>query len=253
MLLAIDVGNTHSVFGLWTGFEWKPVYRFSTPNLGTEDEIFARLKSLEDADFQLSKITKLAIASVNPMVDGDLERLGTECLKVPVVHLRSKREGVMPVLYEPADAVGADRIANALGALALFAPPMIIVDFGTATTFDCIDAQGAYMGGAILPGPDTLMDSLTSKTAKLPRVPLETPERAIGRSTKESLQSGLVIGYSGSISHILTSILLEMPGARCLCTGGLAPAIQKLVPEIGEYFPNLTLDGMRIWIEKVNQ
>ncbi len=251
MLLAIDVGNTQTVFGLWTGSEWSPVFRFSTPNLGTEDEVFARLLALQSPAFQLKDITSVAIASVNPLVDNDLNRLATECLKVPIVNLSSKKKGVMEVLYEPADAVGADRIANALGALAFLTPPLVIVDFGTATTFDCIDANGSYLGGAILPGPDTLMEALTSKTAKLPSVPLVTPKKAIGQTTKESLQSGLVIGYAGSITHILASILKELPDATCICTGGLAPTIQPLVPQIGPYYPNLTLDGIRLWVEKL--
>jgi len=251
MLLAIDVGNTHTVFGFWNGRLWQPVFRFSTPNLGTEDEIFARLRALETNDFKLNQVSRIAIASVNPMVDSDLQRLATECLNVPHVHLKSKKVDVIPNLYEPAEAVGADRIANSLGALALFTGPIIIVDFGTATTFDCIDSEGRYLGGAILPGPETLMEALTSKTAKLPRVPIETPERAIGRSTKESLQSGLVLGYSGSIRTILFEILKELPAAQVICTGGLAPSIQAMVPEIGEYHANLTLDGMMIWVEKL--
>lgn len=246
MLWAIDVGNTHTVFGLYRDGQWDPVHRFVTHSLGTEDEIAARLKALM-GELPGAPVT---IASVNPIVEEDISRFSREYLRVEPKYLRKGSDVGIDVRYQPESAVGADRIANVLGALEFTKPPFIVVDFGTATTFDVVSADGAYEGGAILPGPDTLMDSLTAKTAKLPRVPLVVPQSAIGRDTPSALQSGVVLGYIGAIRTILDRTLGELGAAEVMTTGGLGKMMVNLVPELGKHYPNLTLDGLRKFYER---
>lgn len=246
MLWAIDVGNTHTVFGFWNGEVWTSVYRFVTAHLGTEDEIAARLRALMPEVPQ----APVAIASVNPMVDEDIARFCAEYLGHTPNFLRTGEQVGLTVMYEPPTAVGADRVANALAALALVEPPLVVVDFGTATTFDCLDAEGRYLGGAIMPGPDTLMDSLTSRTAKLPRVPIEIPEAAVGRNTAGALQSGVVLGYLGAVNAMLDKLEDELGPCQYLTTGGLGLVIAETVPRLTRYEPNLTLDGLRLFLTR---
>lgn len=247
MLWAIDVGNTHTVFGLWQDGAWK-THRFETSGLGTEDEIAARIIALEGRIAPYPVV----VASVNPFVDENLERFSIKYTGSQAKFLRSGADAGLEVLYQPKHAVGADRVAAALGALALQSPPLITVDFGTATTFDAVDASGRYVGGAILPGPNTLMRSLSSNTAKLPEVPLELPERAIGQTTPAALQSGIVLGYMGGIRTILNEFIKELGGEpTILTTGGLGQWMVNIEPRLGAYHPNLVLDGLRLFFERI--
>lgn len=250
MLWAIDVGNTHTVFGIWDGTSWRATWRITTSHLGTEDEIAGHLLTLCNANGFKLKAEGCVIASVNPFVNENLERFAIEWLGVTPLFLRTGADAGIEVRYEPKSAVGADRIANALGALALAKPPIVVVDFGTATTLDAIDANGTYIGGAILPGPETLMDSLTSKTAKLPKVELKIPDQAIGGSTAQSLQSGIVLSYIMGIEGILHRFEAELGGnVTVLTTGGLGKLMAELCKPLAWYEPNLTLDGLRLYFE----
>lgn len=247
---AIDVGNTQTVFGLWHEEAWQAVFRFSTPVMGTEDELAAGLISLLAQRGLEFKATRFAIASVAPTTEEPLVRLAREWLSVEPMLLRSGEDFGISISYQPANAVGADRLANARGALALFEPPFVVVDFGTATTFDVVDSSRTYIGGAILPGPETLMDSLTSKTAKLPKVPIELPDRAIGVNTPHALQSGIMLGYVGAIEAIARGIREELAEGEgkvpFLVTGGLGEKMVTLCPSLDRYLPTLTLDGIRL-------
>ncbi len=245
MVWAIDVGNTHTVVGFGEQGNWQKNYRFTTAQLGTEDEIAARLLALMG---QLPS-APVAVASVQPLVNEDIARFARKSIGVEAVFLVSGEQVGMEVLYEPKTAVGADRIANALASRRLVDPPFVVVDFGTATTFDCIDAQGRYAGGAILPGPDTLMDALTGKTAKLPRVPVAMPKQAIGRNTMDALQSGVVLGYLGSIDRLLEGIRAELGDPAILTTGGLGAMMAKLHPALSHYEPELTLNGIAQFLD----
>jgi type III pantothenate kinase len=150
--------------------------------------------------------------------------------------------------------VGADRIANALGALERYTPPVVVVDFGTATTFDAIDREGTYVGGAILPGIEISTQALVSRAAKLPQISYSAPRAAIGRTTVESLQSGIILGYAGSIDTLANRISAELGGgATIVSTGGLGGLFVGLSTEISEYVPELTLDGLRIAAERIGQ
>ena len=178
--------------------------------------------------------------------------LGEKWLGVPVKFLRTGSQVGLEVTYEPPTVVGADRIANALGALALAKPPLVVVDFGTATTFDTIDRTGAYIGGAILPGILVSSQALAQKTAKLPQIEFVAPERAIGRTTVESLQSGVMLGYAAAIDGLARKISSELEGeVTVFSTGGLGKLFVGLCESIQRYEPNLTLDGLRIAYERL--
>jgi type III pantothenate kinase len=156
------------------------------------------------------------------------------------------------VRYDPPSAVGADRLANALGALALVPAPLVVVDFGTATTFDAVDANRDYVGGAILPGIAISGQALVERTAKLPQIELLPPERAIGRTTVESLQSGIMLGYAGAIDSLVAKFRRELgAGAASLATGGYGEVFVEMCEGLDRYEPNLTLDGLAIAYDRL--
>lgn len=249
MLWAIDVGNTNTVVGVWQD-GWRAVWRFGTNAEETEDELAIKLKGFADLAEVPFLASGVAIASVVPRMDHDLERLCAKWLRAPALFLTSGDQVGLPVTYDPPHAVGADRIANALAALALVSPPLVVVDFGTATTFDAVSRDGVYVGGAILPGPTVSMEALFTRTAKLPQIPLVAPNHAIGTSTVASIQSGVMLGYAGAIDALAERISAELGGATVLSTGGLGGIFVGLCRRIERYEPNLTLDGLRIAWER---
>ncbi len=246
MLLAIDIGNTHSVYGLWDGKRWLASWRRSTDRSETEDELASWLHSLFAMKGLPFEINGVICASVVPALTPAIQSLG-RALNCPVQFLRNGAEVGLKVRYDPPHSVGADRLANALGALARFAPPLVVVDFGTATTFDVIDKKGAYIGGAIWPGVQVAGEALAGRTSQLPQVELRLSERAVGRSTVESLQSGLMHGYIGGIDALIRKIVEELGGsAKVVATGGLGETFVELCEGIEEYLPTLTLEGLLI-------
>ncbi len=246
MLWAIDVGNTHTVVGLNDG-TWRAVWRIVTDSARTEDELAATLRALCQASDIPFEGEGLVIASVVPQAIVAFELLAKKWLHAPVRRLSDGASVGVEVRYQPPNAVGADRIANTLAALELVAPPIVVVDFGTATTFDCIDASGAYLGGAILPGALLGIEALARRTAKLPSIELECPEHAVGRNTVEALQSGLMFGYASAIDGICDRVEFELGSPlSVLATGGLGKAYMTLSRRLQRYEPNLTLDGLAI-------
>jgi type III pantothenate kinase len=251
MLLAIDVGNTHVVCGLWDGARWVASWRKATSVHDTEDELAAWLKSM----FVLSgiewRVDAGVCASVVPSLESALVEMCARWLGVELWFLRTGQQVGIEVVYEPPTAVGADRLANAVGALALVAPPIVVVDFGTATTFDAIDAQGRYVGGAIVPGVQISSQALFERTAKLPSVAFAAPSTAIGRNTTHSLQSGIMFGYADAIDGLAGRISSELQGeTTVIATGGLGGLFYGLCKSISRYEPNLTLDGLRLAYER---
>lgn len=245
MLLAIDVGNTQSSFGLFDG-GWLHVWRRATRPDETEDEIVGWLRTMfELANLQF-EVTGAVGASVVPPAKGRLSSLTKKWLDVDLEWLECDDFGI-EILYEPRSAVGADRLANAVGALAKFSPPLVVVDFGTATTFDAVDAQGRYAGGAILPGVVVSAEALISRTAKLGKFEMCPPAQAIGRSTSESLQSGVVLGYAGAIDSLAARISGELrERTTVIATGGLSGLFMSVCTSLEYHEPNLTLDGLRL-------
>jgi type III pantothenate kinase len=252
MILAIDVGNTHTVFGVKVEGEWL-TWRRHTDVQVTEDELAAWLRSMVRLAGLPWQFSGVIVGSVVPSANDVLSRLAEKWLKVPVKFLRGDAPVGLVNAYSPPSAVGPDRIANALAALELFAPPLIVVDFGTATTFDVIDEHGTYLGGAILPGPEVAATALVGRTARLPQFELNAPESAIGRTTIESLQAGLVLGYADMIDGLCGRIQAELGRpATVIATGGLAKRFQGLCKSLTHLEPSLTLEGLMIARERLS-
>lgn len=251
MLLAIDVGNTQTVYGVWDGSTWLASWRRATNVEETEDQIAAWLYNMFALAGLPFEVGGAICGSVVPAVNEMLGHLAAKWLHVPLLFLRTGDQVGLEVSYTPPNAVGPDRLANALGALATRKPPIIVVDFGTATTFDCIDRHGVYVGGSILPGITVAAQALVGRTARLPAVEFVAPKYAVGKTTVESIQSGLMLGYSGAIDAIATKIEAEMGVSTILATGGLGSIFLELCQKLTVHEPFLTLDGLRIAYDRL--
>lgn len=251
MLLAVDVGNTHTVLGLYEGMELAHDFRIESSKGRTSDEHLVLLLTLLDvAGVERRRIDATIIASVVPS------------LTEPIVHATKRAFGHdalvvgpgiktgMPILYENPREVGADRIANAVAAYERTKGAVVVVDFGTGTNFDCVSAKGEFLGGAIAPGMQIAAEALFSRAAKLSRIPLARPPRAVGRNTTQSLQSGIVFGYVGLVDGLVDRIREDMGPCRVIATGGLASLVAPESRTIEEVVPNLTLEGLRILYER---
>ena len=251
MLLAIDVGNSHTVFGLHDGSCWVATWRHRTDIESTEDELAAWLKSMFEVVGLPFKVQFAVCASVVPGIDRTLKLLTASYFGVELKFLTGASNHGVEVDYEPKSSVGADRIANALAALAIQSGPIVVVDFGTATTFDVIDEQNVYVGGAILAGPLTSLNALVKNTAKLPAIDLKAPSQAIGKTTSHSIASGVMFGYAGAINELISRISTELDGKPLvIATGGLGEIFTELCEGIDAYNPMLTLEGLRLFAEK---
>lgn len=252
LLLAIDVGNTQITVGAFREKKLEHTWRLKTDRHATADELGTQfLDFLHYAALDNNDISGVAIASVVPSLDHALQELSSKYFKrVPIMVGPAIKLGISN-LYKNPEEVGADRLVNAVAVHALIGGPAIVVDFGTATTFDCVSARGEYLGGVIAPGLEIANESLVSRTAKLPRVTFEVPTRALGKTTKESLQSGLFWGYIGLVEGILQRLLKEMRGRpKVVATGGLSPVIGPRIKFTTRILPTLTLDGLRIIWER---
>jgi type III pantothenate kinase len=246
MQLVIDVGNTHTVFGIHQ-IEWTCVWRMPTDPLSTEDRIAAFFLPLCRERNISTEFESLLCASVVPALNRPISEFAIRWLKREARFLTADSVSHLKINYSPASAVGADRLANAVAVKANHRVPAIVVDFGTATTFDAIGPDGEYEGGSIMPGPLVSMEALFSRAAKLPTVELAAPEAAIGRDTKGALQSGLVLGYAGAINAIATRMKAELSqDAFVLATGGLAKLFAPLCEQVDAVDEMLTLDGIRL-------
>jgi type III pantothenate kinase len=252
MLLAIDVGNTNIVYGLFDGTLLVHQFRVESSRGRTADEYAVVLRQLlEMHSVKASQVDTAILASVvpsltEPMIDLARRAFGRE----PLVVGPGIRTG-MAILYENPREVGADRIVNAVAAFERVKGAVIVVDFGTATTFDCVTPKGEYLGGVIVPGLQISADALFSKAAKLPRVEIAKPPRVVGRNTLHSMQSGIVFGYAGLVDGLVDRIRTEL-GYPCavIATGGLSSLIAPLTRSIENVDPDLTLVGLRILYER---
>ncbi|HEU4570742.1 MAG TPA: type III pantothenate kinase [Gemmatimonadales bacterium] len=253
MLLALDIGNTEITVGLFAGPALAGRWRLTTNPDRTPDEWAAVLASfLLNAGHSPNEVRGAVYASVAPAVTQSLAgAVATITGCTPVgVDARSPLPIVLDV-DEPL-SVGADRIINTLAAKTLYATDTVVVDFGTATTFDCITAEGRFLGGVIMPGLRTSADQLSRRAAKLPATELLPPERVIGRRTEECIRSGVLLGTADAVDGILRRIVREWPGGRTpkvVATGGLAGLIAPLTESMREVAPDLTLQGLRIAAE----
>lgn len=247
MLLAIDVGNTQTVYGLWDGAHWVHIWRRATRAEETEDEVAVWLCGAFDLANIPFRAESMIVATVVPAMKRSLRRLGERHLQVEPKFLERGDSVGIPVKYDPPHGVGADRLANALAAIALGSLPAVVVDLGTATTFDVISAQGEYLGGAIMPGFEVSASALAGRTARLPSVDIAPPEKVIGRTTNDAIRSGIVLGQIGAIDRILEDISEELGSEiNVIVTGGLGQVVPELSKYEMTYEPNLTLDGLVI-------
>jgi type III pantothenate kinase len=256
ILLVIDVGNTNVSLGVFdfSGGEahLSQHWRLSTNRDQTSDEVVISLSTLFASEGRkTSEITDVIMSSVVPPVVPIWERVSSKLFgKAPQIVGPGTRTG-MPVRYENPHEVGADRIVNAVAAFELYGGPIIAVDFGTATTFDCISGLGEYLGGVICPGIHISMEALFERTSKLHRVEIARPKSVIGRTTTGALQSGLLYGYAGLVDSMIDRIRGELGAdSKVVATGGLARRIASESKAIDDVAPFLTLDGLRILFEK---
>jgi len=256
VLLAVDIGNTNVTLGVFcegaARLELAHHWRLATHREQTSDEVAIALRSLFDSTDgpRASEVTDAIVSCVVPPLLPIWERVCSKLFgSAPLVVGPGMRTG-MPVRYENPREVGADRIVNSVAALELVGPPLIAVDFGTATTFDCVSAAGEYLGGAIFPGIHVAMEALFERTSMLHRVEIARPKTVIGRTTTTSIQSGLLFGYAGMVDAMVERIRAELGPARVIATGGLAQRVASETRTIERVEPFLTLEGLRILFEK---
>jgi type III pantothenate kinase len=256
MLLALDVGNTNIVLAVYrrAGKEDPLVehWRIRTDRDRTTDELGMLVKELIlHCGHRLGDIHHVAVSSVVPTMNETLAEFSRRYLCVEPFFINAQTDSGIGILYQPPSDVGADRICNAVGAFAKYGGPAIVVDFGTATTFDAIASNGDYVGGAILPGIGISMDALFKQAARLYRVEFTAPPRAIGANTVHAMQSGMVFGFAGQTDAMVERFRRELGGAaRVIATGGLAELIHKESSTIELVDQLVTLDGLRLLFER---
>jgi type III pantothenate kinase len=262
VLLAIDVGNTNTVLGLYEGDRLVHHFRIATNRSATSDEMGELMLSLvERRRIDPASIEGSILASVVPQANRTFVEACTRSFRGPPIVVGPGVKTGMPILVDQPNEVGADRIVNAVAGWARFKRPLVVVDFGTGTTFDAVSERGEYLGGAIAPGIDISMDALFARAAKLPRVELKKPARVIGKNTIHALQSGLLYGYAGLVDEVVERTQAELAGiepekfdrknpahrpAKVVATGGLAflfEGVSRTLEVVDEF---LTLDGLRI-------
>jgi len=252
MLLVIDIGNTNTSLGVYDGDKLVAHWRLTTARARTVDEWGVHARNLFALAGQDCKsIDAIAIASVVPPLNFTLKQMAERYFDLTPLFIDDTVDTGLTILYEPPSDVGADRIVDAVAAIHKHGAPCIVVDFGTATTFDAINSRGEYLGGVITPGISISSDALFQRAAKLPRVEIKRPENVIGSTTVEAMQSGLYHGYAGLVDGILRKMIDELGGApKVIATGGLAPLIAKGSQFIQEVDETLTLEGMRLVYER---
>jgi type III pantothenate kinase len=249
MLLTIDAGNTETKLGVFEGERLVHHWRVTTESHRTADEYGVFFTQLfATVRLPVSSIDAVVTASVVPRLDQTLSDVCERFFNVRVLFLQPQDQQLMPIRTERPSEVGADLVACAIGARARYGTPLIVVSYGTATVFMAVNAEGEYCGVAIAPGINVSIDALASRTAKLPRVGLETPERVLGRNTVEALQAGFVFGFVGQTEAIVTRMRREMGvEARVVATGGLAEVVARNSSIINDVDPYLSLLGLQLF------
>jgi len=246
MILVVDVGNTNITVGIYQQDRLTYHWRLASKIARTEDEVWLMLKVLcESEAVEMAGIQGLALGSVVPEVSTLFRRLIEKRMPVKFVEVSSETECGLRILYENPRAVGADRICNAVAGYRKYGGPLVVVDFGTATTFDVISERAEYLGGIIAPGLESASKSLHHAAAKLPQVDLQFPPSLIGRNTETSIQSGLMYGGAEMVEGLIKRLKKEL-GSSCsvVATGGLASILLPELPSVDRVEPYLTLEGL---------
>jgi type III pantothenate kinase len=252
MLLVIDCGNTNVVFAVRDGASWRGTWRIRTEAQRTSDEYGVWLMSLiEHAGLTRGDISAAVIGTVVPAALYHLRRMCRDWFSIEPLVARSTLDWGFEIRVANPAEVGADRLLNTLAAHQRFGGPLIIVDFGTATTFDVVDKDGAYLGGVICPGINLSLEALHQAAAQLPRIGIARPQAVIGRQTVPAMQSGVYWGYVAMVEGLVARIKAEYGGPmKVVATGGLAPLLAEGTMVIERIDPDLTLDGLRMLAER---
>lgn len=248
MLLAIDIGNSHTVIGLFHNNILRHSWRIQTNKKNTADEIASTLHGLFSVhNKHFTEVSGIIIANVVPPLHNSWMAFATNLSLTPLVVDEHLDTG-MPILTDKPTEVGADRVVNAVAGFHRFASPLIIVDFGTAITFDCVSGRGEYLGGAIAPGLAISLEALGKQTAQLPQIHAEPPSSAIGKTTVSAMQSGILFGYGGLVEGLVQRLKVEFKSEQPLviATGGMAALVAPYASSIQEIVPQLTLEGLRL-------
>lgn len=252
MLLTIDIGNTNIAVGVFREEDLVEHWQIRSEAGKTCDEYAVTLQNLFSlSGFAVKNVTGVIISSVVPPLTPVFQKLSLDLMHQKAFVVGPGLKTGMPILYDNPQDVGADRVVSAVAAFAKYGGPCIVVDFGTATTFDAVSIDGEYLGGAIAPGVHISAEALFLRTAKLPRFEIKKPESAIGRTTVSSMQSGLYFGYIGLVSKIIDVMSCELgEDVKVISTGGFAPIVYKEIGSIGFHEPYLVFDGLRILYER---
>jgi type III pantothenate kinase len=252
MLLAIDIGNTHTVLGVYDGSRLVADWRTTSLTLRTSDENWLMLRSFcTEGGIDTGAITAAGISSVVPDLTDDYERMVRRYLRLEPVTVSASLDLGMPVRYRDPSTVGADRLCNAVAGFARYGGPLIIIDFGTATTFDVVSGEGEYLGGVIALGLESAASELHRRAARLPRFELRFPASVIGTDTPSSMQSGIMFGTVDAVEGIVRRIAAELKSSpRVIATGGLAEVVAHHSAVIEACEPTLVLEGIRLICER---
>jgi type III pantothenate kinase len=248
MLLAVDIGSTNVKLGVYAGSTLVTRWRVPSDREALADQWWVTLRAeAEPAEFDLAAIDSVCLSSTAPAVTPALTRMLRERLGLEPLVARTGVTCGLTLAVDFPDELGADRLLDAAAAYALFGGPIIVVDFGTATTCNIVSSAGAFVGGAIAPGAQIALDALIGASEQLRAVPLTPPARVIGRNSVEALQAGTLLGYADMVSRLLARIDIELGApARVVSTGGAGELFTALCPRIEQYLPYLTLEGLRI-------
>ncbi|MGA9116095.1 MAG: type III pantothenate kinase [Bacteroidota bacterium] len=255
MLIAVDIGNTRTAIGLFHGDRLAAECRIGTPGPDGGEAITSALEEIRGkAGTGGGDIRTIGVSSVVPSAAAGLEGVCGRLFGVRPLFIHADMELGIAIRYTPRAALGPDRLCNAVAGFSRFGGPLIVVDLGTAITFDVVDADGSFLGGAIAPGPWSAAAALHGKTALLPEVELRMPDQAIGRSTEEGMRAGIVFGCADAVDGMIRRIRRELgTEARAVATGGLARLVTPLVPAVETCVPSLVLDGIRIICSRVTR
>jgi type III pantothenate kinase len=251
MLLAVDIGNTQTHLGAFEGERLIEHWRFQTRAGATGDELAERIGALLSLSrMTLAEIDSVCVASVVPPLGTRYEQLTERYLDAKCLTVGPGTETGMPIRIDDPYKVGADRLVNAVAAYDRFRSACVVVDFGTGINFEAVSDEGEYLGGAIAPGLEISLSALVDRAARIPRIELDEPEAAIGRSSQAAIQSGVVFGFAGLIDGVIGRMEEELGEVRLLATGGLAAAIVPFTETVSEVDELLTLKGLRLIHER---